>query len=253
MLNLHPALPQMCPDTLKLFITIILSLIQRRHHPSHLIGPDESVSANHIRSFMLPWWSPAGRLWRGTAPCWTLTEAHPRGWNKREQIWIFYFWFIEVIIYFFIVSLPMCVGGCLSFTCLPQKCINCKEIKTQCVKKLKKNAVLSELTQVCLSWDSSNNQLMFHHDDKTENQTSVAPWADTCACRGNVCFRWKLLWTCVWGCVSVGGHQGEGNVRGERFICHQAFREKSQDKENNYCVKSEGKNSKIKSKRQGKG
>lgn len=46
----------------------------------------------------------------------------------------------------------MCVGGCLSFTCLPQKCINCKEIKTQCVKKKKKKKqyYLSSLKSVYL-------------------------------------------------------------------------------------------------------
>lgn len=48
----------------------------------------------------------------------------------REQIWIFYFWFIEVIIYFFIVPLLTGVGKCFVFyMSLPHKCIKCKEIK----------------------------------------------------------------------------------------------------------------------------
>lgn len=117
--------------------------IQRCQHLSHLIGPDETVLANHICPFMPPPTSSRGRLWRSATPCWTAPGTHPTGAGIREQIWIFYFWFIKVIIYFFIVPLPMCVGKCFVFYMPPSpppppKYITCKEIQRHSVWEVKR-------------------------------------------------------------------------------------------------------------------
>lgn len=69
----------------------------------------------------------------------------PRSWNKREQIWIFYFWFIEVIIYFFIVPLPICVGKCFVFYMSPPDCIKCKDIKRHSVWNVR--SILSSIIE----------------------------------------------------------------------------------------------------------
>lgn len=104
-------------------------VIWRCHHLSHLIGTDETVLANHILPFILPPPRSRGQLRHSTTPCWTATGTHPGSRNKREQIWIFYFGFIEVIIYFFIVPLPMCVGKCFVFYMPPSPFPNVENVK----------------------------------------------------------------------------------------------------------------------------
>lgn len=49
------------------------------------------------------------------SPAGQLQKLNPTRWNKREHIWIFYFWFIEVIIYFFIARLLTREGKCYVF------------------------------------------------------------------------------------------------------------------------------------------
>lgn len=132
----------------KQFMVLWLSTELATIHPkmSPFISSDwswwDSVSQSHLSIYASPT-SSRGRLWRSAAPCWTAPGTHPTGAGIREQIWIFYFWFIKVIIYFFIVPLPMCVGKCFVFYTPPSpppppKYITCKEIQRHSVWEVKR-------------------------------------------------------------------------------------------------------------------
>lgn len=128
------------------------------------------------------------------------------------------FWFIEVIIYFFIVPLPICVGKCFVFyMCpLPPKCIKCKEIS--CIRDTTcetsgEYTVLQELTQVificCFSlkacWVSTDRtRSCFMRGKKLSQQiqTSASSLNPTLVPAVELLLRWEaLLNVCVCVCV----------------------------------------------------
>ena len=131
------------------------------------------------------------------------------------------FWFIEVIIYFFIVPLPICVGKCFVFYMCPPpppKCIKCKEIS--CIRDTTcetsgEYTVLYELTQVRFICCFSPKLVVCQQTEpgrvswgkkklSQQIQTSASSLNPTLVPAVELLLRWEaLLNVCVRVCVCV--------------------------------------------------
>lgn len=147
------AFPISCFESIGQSILSSVCLIWNIAQPVHPVSEADLSRRSHFGAspLMGPWrellcplcflhWVPE---LHSTAPYWTAAGSlTPLSWGKKEQIRILYFWFIEVIIYFFNCTFTCVLGRCVS----TPKCIKCEDINHIRDKRYQESPVLLELT-----------------------------------------------------------------------------------------------------------